>query len=132
MVSGTQVLGSFITCSGVCTVKGEVSEMSICSDPGQQQTDVTHVQQHSGRPWYRLWNWVLDKPNSAGVPARWVIAAGLLFNGLLSVLRLTPALEPQTEAPGVMLNGLGIELIPLGAAWAWSAVRLHRSLRTDA
>ena len=96
------------------------------STSSKLQAAFARAQLQSGQPWPRRWNWLLDKPHRVGLGGRWFVAVVLLFNGALALLRLTPVIGPQTETLGLLLNGLGAALIPIGFAWIWGALRLHQ------
>lgn len=91
----------------------------------QDSADVDQLQRQSGQPWSHRWNWLLDRPGRTGVGMRALVAVALLFNGVLSVLRLSPVWGPQGEAFGLVVNALGVILLPVGVLFAWSALRLH-------
>lgn len=106
-------------------VKG--MQTQVTHDAQQPDTaDVDQLQRRSGQPWSRRWNWLLDKPTRSGVGMRSLVAVALLFNAVLSVLRLSPVWGPQTDAFGLVINVSGVILLPVGLLFAWSALRLHR------
>jgi|SRR5690625_2182564 len=91
----------------------------------QSSADLDQVQRASGQPWNHRWNWVLDRPSRTGVGMRSLVAVALMFNAVLSVLRLSPVWGPQQEAFGLVINAVGVVLLPVGLLFAWSALRLH-------
>lgn len=102
-------------------------QTQVTHDAQQPDTaDLDQLQRRSGQPWSRRWNWLLDKPTRSGVGMRSLVAVALLFNAVLSVLRLSPVWGPQTDAFGLVINVSGVILLPVGLLFAWSALRLHR------
>lgn len=123
--SSVQACG-FTMSSDLCSVDGEVIHISTNRTPTQHlQTDA--ASSGAQQPWPRRWNWLLDNPKRSSLALRYFIAFLLLFNGVLSILRMTPVFGPQTGAFAIVINVLGLLLIPIGIVWAWSAYRLHRS-----
>lgn len=99
----------------------------LANDTQQQSSaELDQLQRESGQPWNHRWNWLLDRPGGAGVGMRSLVAFALVFNAVLSVLRLSPVWGPQHETFGLVINVLGVILLPLGLLFAWSALRLHR------
>ena len=52
-----------------------------------------------------------------------IAAFALIFNGLISVARLTPLLGQQTDAQ-LIFSILGTALLPVGMLFAWAATPL--------
>lgn len=88
--------------------------------------DLSELQRQSGWPWSHRWNWLLDTPERISVLRRSVVAAALVFNGVIvGVFRLIPVWGPPDTALGWGFSVVGVGLLPIGVAWAWSAYRLR-------
>src|SRR5699024_12353358 len=83
------------------------------------QTDV--ASSGAQQPWPRRWNWLLDNPKRSSLALRYFIAVVLLFNGVLSILRMTPVFGPQTGTFAIVINVLGLQVIRFGIFWACRA-----------
>lgn len=93
----------------------------------REQAELLEVQRRTWLPWPRHWNWLLDRPSRGGAGMRVFQAAALLFSAIgVGIFRLTPVFGPPTSTAEIVFGILGVLLLPVGLAWAWSAYRIRQ------
>lgn len=81
-------------------------------------------QRQTGRPWSQRANRLFGDPGRGSWLLMGIAAFAVIFNGLISVARLTPLLGQQTDAQ-LISSILGTALLPVGMLFAWAAARLR-------